>query len=389
VVAAVAVAAVVAGGVIASRQGPVTGDSAAVPLTGDVGATPTPGLTPSAPTPSAPASSPPASAKPTPLRPTPADPTTNSGPTKVTLTLSKLTRGRDPQVTYVSGREVRGGAGTAVTVPGSQPIITAARYRDLVLVVLVKGTGTELIRLDGTTDEPTRVPQIATLAVSPDQSSAAYATARFGSTGGRLEGSTVYFEAGMPVKRLERPRDWDLRVLAVVNDTVYFRSSPTETGSTWNLYSWATGKGAATRITTVGSPSALSSDASKAASIEVLADYGTCSALIPLATGKRLWRTCEYRMTGFTPGGGVVIAAPAMGDGYADLMAAVLDTTNGNLLRKWSGLSFRSTVAEDDDHLLMLADDGPESKAAIIRCTISTGACELATPLTKRNLVLS
>ncbi|ADB32053.1 hypothetical protein Kfla_2988 [Kribbella flavida DSM 17836] len=38
-------------------------------------------------------------------------------------------------------------------------------------------------------------------------------------------------------------------------------------------------------------------------------------------------------------------------------------------------------MAEDDDHLLMVADTGENTRAAIIRCTISTGACELATPL--------
>ena len=40
-------------------------------------------------------------------------------------------------------------------------------------------------------------------------------------------------------------------------------------------------------------------------------------------------------------------------------------------------------VPEDDDHLLMVADSGEGTPSAIIHCAISTGACELATPLTK------
>ena len=59
----------------------------------------------------------------------------------------------------------------------------------------------------------------------------------------------------------------------------------------------------------------------------------------------------------------------------------------GALLHEWSGV-FRQKVAEDDQHLLILADDGEQSPASIIRCTITTGACELATPLQKGNLLI-
>jgi hypothetical protein len=64
-----------------------------------------------------------------------------------------------------------------------------------------------------------------------------------------------------------------------------------------------------------------------------------------------------------------------------------LDGEKGDLLHEWSG-TFRQTVAEDDQHLLLLADDGEGTKASIIRCTITTGACELATPLARGELLI-
>jgi len=72
---------------------------------------------------------------------------------------------------------------------------------------------------------------------------------------------------------------------------------------------------------------------------------------------------------------------------YADGIAAVLDAKNGSLLHEWSGV-FRQAIPEDDQHLLLLADTGDETPASIVRCTISTGACELATPLAKGQLLI-
>ncbi|NEA35550.1 hypothetical protein [Streptomyces sp. SID13031] len=42
-------------------------------------------------------------------------------------------------------------------------------------------------------------------------------------------------------------------------------------------------------------------------------------------------------------------------------------------------LQFLGTTAEDDDHLLMVVDTGENTASAIIRCSIASGACELAT----------
>jgi hypothetical protein len=90
----------------------------------------------------------------------------------------------------------------------------------------------------------------------------------------------------------------------------------------------------------------------------------------------------------FTPDGTIAVGASADGDGYADLRASALDAKTGTLLREWTGPAFKKTVVEDDQHFLIQADEGPETKAAIVRCTVTTGACELAVPPTTGELLL-
>jgi hypothetical protein len=90
---------------------------------------------------------------------------------------------------------------------------------------------------------------------------------------------------------------------------------------------------------------------------------------------------------GFTPDGATAIAGPIYQDGYGNGIAAVLDAKKGTLLHEWSGV-FRQWIPEDDQHLLLLADNGEGTPASIVRCTISTGACERATPLAKGDLLI-
>jgi hypothetical protein len=367
-VAAIAVAAVVSGGVVASQRGPQQQDSnSAGPL---ASRTPPPvAKTPSS-TPSSPSPTP--TAKP------------SSSPVKVTLKLSKLTKGRDPQVPYLVGREVRGGAGQPVKIPGSAQIQEVARLGDAVLAVVTKGYGTELLKV--TFDKVEHTPDVTSVVTTTDGTQAAYGAKKIGANGGEgINGGTVYATYngnGLDVvKKLSLPTHSEIRVIAYQDGKVYYRAYATQTSKNWQLYAWDPAKPAATEIKTVSSPTALSSDGTLAASLTVLNNDGTCSAVINVASGKSLWRTCEYQVTGFTSAGGTAISGPAVTDGYADLIAAALDARTGSLIRQWSGPSFRQTVAEDDQHLLLLADDGPDTKASIIRCTITTGACELATPL--------
>lgn len=366
VVAVVGVLAVVAGGVVASQRGPRSGsNSAAAPLAGQ-----TPSATPVAVTPTKTPSS----------TPTPTA-TPSSAPVKVTLNLSRLPKGRDPQVPYLVGREVRGGAGDARKIPGTEQIQQIARRGNDVLAVVSKGTGTELLQLGYPGAATVRTPDVTTLVTTDDASRAAYGAVRTGSGGEALRGGILYADAPSgELRKLQVPNGWDLQVLAYTDGKVYYRSGDDQAGSSWKLYEWSPDSSKVTEIKTVASPTALSRNGEIAASLSVPGQNGTCSAVTEIATGKRLWRTCENQLQGFTPDGATAIGAPAYLDGYSNGTVSALDAKTGKLIREWKG-SFRQTVAEDDQHLLILADGGPETKASIIRCDITTGGCEQATPL--------
>ncbi|MDX6280693.1 MAG: hypothetical protein QOH03_1764, partial [Kribbellaceae bacterium] len=159
-VAAVAVAAVVIGGVIAYQQGPRSEGGTAAPLS----APGTPTTKTSLPT------TPSATPSTTPSKPT--------GPVKITLNLAKLPRGRDPQVPYLVGRVVSGGAGSPETIPGKADIQEIARVNGRVLAVVTKGVGTELLKLGPATDAAEHVPDVTAVVTSSDATIAAYSTTR-------------------------------------------------------------------------------------------------------------------------------------------------------------------------------------------------------------------
>ena len=373
-VAAVAVAAVVIGGVLAYSRGPRDEQATAAPLARP---TPTPAVskTPS----TTPASTPTA---------TPSGPA-YTGRAEVTLKLSKLPKGRVPQIPYLVGREVRGGAGTDVKIPGTQQVFEFARLGERVLAVVIKGNSTELMKI-GIAGDVERVPDVATVVTTEDETAAAYSAQLRRSDGANLRGGIVYAETGADgqVHKLDLPKAWEVQVLAYAAGKVWFRASDKQDAAAWSLYTWIPGETTPTLIKTVASPTALSPDATIAASRKVSGDYGTCSTVNEVATGKQLWRTCEYGVRGFTQDGNVAIGGPAYEDGYGPGETAALDAKTGNLLRKWNGATFLWTVVEDDQHFLMVVDDGPETPRGVIRCTIPTGSCEQALPLTKTEVML-
>lgn len=387
VVASVAMLAIVGGTVLALRQGPKDGDGATGPLTTAGSASFSPSASAST-TPSTPGS-PTSTAAPTSPSATPPAAT---GPAKVRLTgLEKLPRGRDPQVSYLSGRQVLGGAGGPVTIPGGGTIHQVARLNEVVFAVQTVGIdGTELVKVRrGSSARVEKIADVASMAVTDDAASVAYATNRRSAGGGARKGSTVYVETTFqPSRKLSRPDDWELTVLGYAGGKVYFRSQATSDASTSSLYAWVPGQAAATRIRAISSPTAVAADGSVVASLKNLFDYGSCSTVAQPATGRNLWRTCDYQVVGFSPTATLALGTPSYADGYAALQLAALDGRNGNLLREWQGLSFHEVRAEDDDHLLVRADSGPETKSAIIRCTVSSGQCERATAVTSATLKL-
>ncbi|MFC0627576.1 hypothetical protein [Kribbella deserti] len=373
VVAAVAVAAVVAGAVVASQQGPsALPGSGASPLGRPISTASSP-VSPSG-------------------TPTLA-PSTPAGVKKVKLQLAKLPKGRAPQLTYARGRKILGGAGQELTVPGDQQIIEVARLGNDTLVILATGTGTEMARFGFNEESGPRLLGVTSVTVDPRGIEAAYVTNKFGKDGGELKGGTITFEdtaydAPYPLRKLSRPNDFELRVLSIIDGKVFFRSKTTLESDTWQLHSWDPASSKANQVTTVTRPTALSANGELAASMDTLADYASCSAVTDVVQGRRNWRTCDYSIAGFTPDATVAYGGSAYQDGYADGISVALNAITGNAITEWSGLSFRDAIPEDDQHLLIVADDGPETKGAIIRCTIAGGACELATELSTAELVL-
>jgi len=397
-VAAVAVLAVVAGGAVAATRGPKaqsSGQSAA----------PLPGSTPaSTPTPSGSGQP---SAKPAPVTTPPATPTpvakpkpvqTTPPPTDVKITLSKLPKGRPPQVTYLAGRVLRGGGGPAVTIPGTENIGQAVRFGDQILVVLQQDQGGgELARMGAydTGFASQRIAGVQSLVVTPDGRHVAYGTAKHSPGVGSVRGNAVYWETSDDVsgrRTLQRPSDWATRVLAVVGDTVYFESDTDSNGITSTLNAWQSRTGKVSRINVGGRPHRMNNGGTAAVHSAGGSPQNWCWAVADIETTLQQWKTCEYDLRGFTPSETVAIGTPTQTDGSGDPLIAAIDADDGEVLRQWTGAKFVHAVAEDDKHLLITAYEGrgalplgrpPATDSAIIRCNIDTGACQLATPLAR------
>jgi hypothetical protein len=342
-VAAVAVLAVVGGGAVAARRSPAASSSAAAE----------------------------------PLAPS-VTPTT---PHTVKLNLAKLRTGRAPQVAYVSGRVIKGGLGEDITVPGQQEIIRVARYDGDAMVILEVGMGgSELVQVDKTRGIlPERTPDVASLVTSVNEDAIAYGTARTNADHTSKQGNVVYWRNNFDDSKLNRPDDWASKVLAVVGTTVYFAASTDSNGETSTLNSWDTRTGKVDLLKSFKFPAGVDFQGTTGVDEIAGAAQTFCSAVRDLADGKQLWRTCEYSLNGYTPDGRTMFATPDFRGEGGDASTTAIDATSGDVRREWTGLQFFDATAEDDDHLLMVVDTGENTASAIIRCSIGSGACELAT----------
>ena len=368
VVASVAVAAVAIGAALAYRQGPQTAQADAAPLTSSPSSTkPSPSATPSPPagTPSAP------------------NPT---APAVTKLNISKLPQGREPQVPYLIGREVRSGSNYLVKIPGNGSVLSVGQLQTSTLAVVMyepDGDGTELVKIQSG-GEIRRTPDVSSLVTTSDQTAAAYAAARLSSLGVPNKGGTVYAETADSLQSLKLPNNWEVRVIAYTGGKVYYRASDAETGP-WKLYSWVPGEAKPLLIKGVISPTAISSDGRTAASMPVRNDDGTCSNVVQIPSGTQLFRTCAFQVRGFTPNGTIAYGDEDNAEGFCSGTSAAFEANSGKVLHEWKGC-FQEMDVEDDQHVLVVAYATPAGqdtkvKTAIIRCTISTGACELATPI--------
>lgn len=385
IVVAVAVAAVTAGGAVAYRQGPqVSTHVDAAPLSSSPSSTPAQTPTPK--------QSPTPTPTPTPV-PTRTPPTTpvvvpqsKTAPTVVDLEVSTLAKGKDPQLTYRLDREVLGG-GSDLTIPGSGTVMDVARLGDSVLAGTLTADGMgELLKLNAAGAVVRRTPSIYTLVGSADGSAAAYASNAPVVDGQMTYGSTLYSERDGSVESVKLPDVLSIAVMAHTTDKVYYRASVKGAEKVWKLYAWTPGTSSAVQVKAIPSPSAVSSDGKLASSLPATGGDAGCSTVRQVATGKELFQTCEKAVSGFTPDGAVAIGTPANSSGDCAISVAAMDARSGTVLRQWRGC-FNRVVAEDNDHLLMVAvvsggGQAPFTKSAIVRCAIDSGACERATQIT-------
>ncbi|MFC0627575.1 hypothetical protein [Kribbella deserti] len=372
-VAAVSVAAVVAGGAIAAWHGPpLTYNGPAIPLVASEPA--------SAQAPSAPVDT-----------PTPS----TYGTSASAIDLAKLPQGRAPQMTYLRGRALIGGAGTEITFPGRQNILAAVRFGGTALALLEVGLGgSELARLDvnGTRFESNRLPDVQSIKTTPDNTIVAFGTAPKNADHTAARGSAVYWQRSDEpdnLRRLDRPSDWGSTVLAVTGNTVYFRSEagPGRDRATFSRWDSHTGK--VEQLEGVVLPQVMNHAATAVADSVRGGSQTFCTALVAIKSRSIRWQTCELAIKGFTPNDQFAMAGPGFRNGGADPSLTVVNADSGAVVRKWTGVGFVQVVAEDDEHLLITADSGEGTAGAIIRCAISTGGCERATELSKKNPVRS
>ncbi|TCC19471.1 hypothetical protein [Kribbella speibonae] len=385
VVAVTAVAAVAAGGAVAARQVPqAESPTHAAPL----GGTPSPRLsatprtitspTPT-PTPVKTTPKPPPTTAPKPTTVPPSTPQQPSGP--IALEAAKLPQGQDPQVTYRFWHTVRG-AGKQLTVPGSESLGDIARLGQGVLATT---TGGELTELNSAGAVVRRVPHVTTLAGRPDGSAVAYAVTAPVESG--EYGATLYSDTGDSERSVKLPDVLSIQILTYAKGTVYYRATAKGSERSGKLYTWTPGTAAPVLVKTVpGEALAVSGDGRLAASLPANNNGDGCSTVVEVATGKKRFQTCDYRISGFTPDGAVALGVPAYGDSYCSNIVTALDARTGKVLRQWSGCFYR-VAAEDDRNVLMVAvvsggGQAPSTKSTIVRCSLDNTTCERATEIT-------
>jgi hypothetical protein len=367
-VTGVSVAAVVAGALVAAQQTPTLAAASGG------GVNPIDSVSSPAPTPST-----------TPSRPPGTLPTAPSGPVKLTIDLTKLKQGAAPATSYVDGRTVHLG-GTKFTLPASDgPVRDIARTGTGALVLhSPKDDGKAVLTTWSGGSRGETVNDVSTVLSSADQASSAYAVQPTTADGTELLRFTLTWRDNPSGEKysLQRTGVHGPIVHAVQGSEVYFSALSKSEKQT--LYKWTAGDDAPKPISAVPTPSAVSSNLQLAASIVSQADDGSCTALIELASAKKRWRTCSYAVDELRSGSDFALGGPAYRDGYGDGLFAALDLKTGKAVREWSGgsaVAIISTVMEDPDHVLVLAEQG--GRTAIARCAPKTGTCELAAPLKK------
>lgn len=300
-----------------------------------------------------------------------------SGPVNVKLDLTKLPEGGPPSVPYLDGTTVVDGD-DEIDVSG--PAMAIAPTTDGVYVTSTNWQLTHYTT-DGETEDLGRIQ--STPVASADGEWAAWATNANGSATLVLrdangEESTV---------ELDGAEAYSVDVHTIVDGTAYFTYYLRGNGRNVPLQTWSSGDEAPEPVDGDIDATAVSRDGNLAAPLELVHDFRNCATIVDLATGDETGKQCGpfFSIKGFSPDGRYAWADNA--EGYGPTQVTILDTETGEVIRRYDSASqrnlitFADTTFEDDDSLLIRAEQDGIGQTALVRCDVITGDCELAAPL--------
>lgn len=267
--------------------------------------------------------------------------------------MSDLATGEEPAILWADGTTLHSPDGTTVRVSGVATIDDLARMREGFVVTTVDDTGNQeavLVTSDGTVAE--RYPLQGGLAISPEGGVVAFADDSGAVTAIQSDGAQV-----VPLPPI--PGDGPYDAAAVTSEDCTTEPGGGEgclvlvnlTGRRPALA--ATGSHGATDEVGGGIRTLTAHRASYAGITVVRDDLTTCSELQP-RLGVTRWRTCAYRLLGFSPDTAHLVAAGSVGDG--DGVLAILRADGTPVVDLRSSATARTTslqaVWEDGSHVL-------------------------------------
>lgn len=287
-----------------------------------------------------------------------------------TITLTGLSRGKEPQTGHVSDGRFRG-AGDEVDLGA-----VAGRITD---VAALRGGYLVAAQTESGERQVTFVDQSGNASAESRRVEGGFARSDDGQVGAFVQPD------GVPVLVRDGGRGWTDLVkvpdgvgadaVAVTGEdcavaldacSVWVNTSSPET-MTWTVD--AEGARASTqkplrRVTDVAGQ--------RVAGITEVRDDGTCSAVLDLDGSVPLWSTCEHRFVAFSPDGTRLLATGSYGDGLGDRQVAILDAESGDVLLDLpvTDMAFVSEMVwEDDTHVL--AEVFEQGRWAVLRIALN------------------
>jgi hypothetical protein len=294
-------------------------------------------------------------------------------PSEVTVQLEDLPVGAAPMVPYLDGSQL---------IVDGEPIDLGVDANQLGQVAYAGGEVYYSVRSDEGEltlvvppggEEPTEFPIDAGPWSSPDGRYAAYLAENTLTAIDTTSGAW----SSVAVRRADI-----LQSVTFVGGDIYFTAGDVDPV----LNRWRIGTTDIVSVDDVTRATAVSPDGELVADMYQIDDYGSDTRMTSLSTGEVLWETTDFSVLGFSPDGRFVWGASDYGDGYADTMNVVLDAYSGEVVMRLDSprdperqLSFKQSVFESDTTLLVSLEQS--GSAALVRCDLTTGGCELTNEL--------